>query len=120
MKVFICLALFAICIVDVSKAAAIENQEESALQYEPTYDGSEVYEAIEEHSRQRRQTSHGQAGVDIKNQRGTTSVNAQVGRVWESNNGRTRVEANANYGRDYGRHGSRPNYGANVGLTHRW
>ncbi|XP_055304928.1 uncharacterized protein LOC129569789 [Sitodiplosis mosellana] len=120
MKVFICLVLIAICNVAVNQAAAIDIQEESALQFEPTYYEGQAYDAIDEHSRPRRQTSNGQAGVDIKQQGRTTSVNAQAGRVWQSNDGRTRVEANVNYGRDYGRGGSRPNYGGNVGISHRW
>lgn len=121
MKVFICLALIVICIVVINQAAAIDTQEESlALQFEPNYLEGDYFDAIEKHSRQRRQTSKGQASVDVHKERGRTSINAQVGRVWESQNGNTRVEVNGNYGRDYGRGGSRPNYGANVGIKHRW
>lgn len=116
MKVFICLLLVAAFNVAVNQAAAINAQEQIS-----THHNGEPYNAvIAEHSRQRRDSGNGQASVDIKQNRGTTSVNAQVGRVWESNNGRTRVEANANYGRDYGRGGSKPNYGGNIGISHKW
>lgn len=121
MKLFICLVLITICNVAVNQAAAIDTQEESKLiQFEPSYYQGEIYDVNEEeHSRQRR-SSKGQASIDIQKQRGRTSVNAEVGRVWESKNGRNRVEANANYGRDYGRGGSKPNYGGNVRFEHKF
>lgn len=69
MKVFIWLALIAICNVVVNQAAAIDTQEGEALQFEPIYYKGAVYDAIEEeHSHQRRQTSNGKASVDVKQQ----------------------------------------------------
>lgn len=111
MKAIVCVALIVVCGIAFNQAIPIdaENVHFEHNDFDVTF----------EHSRQRRD-SKGQASIDVQRQRGTTSVNAQVGRVWSSNNGRTTVEANANYGRDYGRHGSRPNYGGNVQLKHRW
>lgn len=119
MKFIIFLGLIVILNVAVSQTAAINVQNESELQIEPRY-FEEKIDAIEEHPRHRRQTSNGQASVDVQRQGGRTSVNAQVGKVWETNKGNTRIEVNGNYGRDFGRGGSKPNYGANVGINHRW
>lgn len=120
MKLFICLVLIAICNVAVNKAAAIDVQEESELQIEASHPDAEAYGYVEEHSRHRRQASNGQAGVNVRRQGGTTSANVQVGKVWQSSNGKTQVEVNGNYGRDFGKGGSKPNYGANIGIKHRW
>lgn len=119
MKAFICFALIVICNVVVNQAATFNIQAEYPSQFEPdSVDGV----VNDEYSRQKRAADNGkgQASVDVQKERGRTSVNAQVGKVWESNNGRTTVEANANWGRDFGRGGSKPNYGANVGIRHRF
>jgi hypothetical protein len=64
------------------------------------------------------------AGVDISRQRPFgTQVSAQAqGTLWRSNNGRTSVDANANWSRTYGgRFGtSRPNYGGMVTFKHKF
>ncbi|XP_031621613.1 uncharacterized protein LOC116339721 [Contarinia nasturtii] len=120
MKVIIYSALIVVCIAAFNHAAVINNQIPDVVEFEPTYDEGALYDAIEEHLRHRRQTSNGQAKVDVQQNRGTTSVNAQVGRVWESKDRNTRVEANVNYGRDYGSGRSKPNYGGNIGITHRF
>lgn len=118
MKAFLCLAFIVICNIVVNQAAVVDIHNGLASQFDPNNFDGEVFDIVDVHSRQRRQSN--QASIDVQRQRGGTSVNAQVGRVWESNNGNTRVEANANYGRDYGRGGSRPNYGGNIQFRHRF
>lgn len=122
MKAFICFAVIVICNVVLSQAAAIDGHDDSVLPFEQDHLDAELFDTIDDHSRQRRAADNGknQASVDVQKERGRTSVNAQVGRVWTSNNGRTTVETNANWGRDYGRGGSKPNYGANILIRHRF
>lgn len=122
MKAFICLAVVVICNIILSQAAAIVVHGNSVQPLEQGYLDAELFDTIDDHSRQRRAADNGkgQASVDVQKERGRTSVNAQVGRVWESNNGRTTVETNANWGRDFGRGGSKPNYGANILIRHRF
>lgn len=119
MKTFFCLALIVVCNCAVNQAAVNNILDESALQFKPSQLDDGIHAVIVEHSRQRRQAQN-QASVDVRRQGGGTGVNAQVGRVWQSNNGNTRVEANANWGRNFGHGGTRPNYGANVQFTHRF
>lgn len=119
MKAFICLVLIIVCNIVANQAAVIDIQPKFVSQNQPIYFEDKNLNVKTEHSRQRRQSN--QASIDIQNQRhGGTSVNAQVGRVWESNNRNTRVETNANWGRNFGHGGSRPNYGANIQFKHRF
>lgn len=119
MKAFIGLVLIVVCNIVANQAAAIDAQDEGAWQILPNYVEGEVLSSDAEHSRQRRQSN--QASVDIQNQRrGGTSVNAQVGRVWESRDKNTRVEANVNWGRNFGPGGGRPNYGGNIQFSRRF
>lgn len=114
MKAFLCLALIVACNVALNQAAAID-QDQSSLKFVPIQLEEDFENSFDDHSRQRRETkSSNTANVDVQRNRGTTSVNAQVGRQWELNNGRTKVEVNGNYGRDYGRHGSKPSYGGSA------
>lgn len=114
MKTFICLALIVVCNIAVNQAAAID-QDQSLSKIMPNHLENDSQNIFDGHSRQRRETkSSNTANVDVQQNRGTTSVNAQVGRQWELNNGRTKVEVNGNYGRDYGRHGSKPSYGGSA------
>lgn len=117
MKSFICLALIIVCIAVANQAAVIQPELVSLNQ--PNYFDNEIVDFKTEHSRQRRQNN--QASIGVENQRhGGTNVNAQVGRVWESNNGKTRVEANANWSKQFGHGGGKPNYGANIQFQHRF
>lgn len=121
MKAFVCLAVVVICNIVLNQAAHINSQDNSLYRFEQDGIDDAIIDVFDDHSRSKRAAdSKGQASVDVNRERGRTSVNAQVGRVWTSNNGRTTVEANGNWGRDFGRGGSKPNYGGNVGITHRF
>lgn len=117
MKLSICLALLVVYKIASTQSAAIEHFEDQAFELAKY----ELYSVEGEHLRQRREV---EAKVDIQKQKSQgTNVNAQVGgTVWSSGDGRTKVEANGNYNRQFGGpHGSsRPNYGGNVQITHKW
>lgn len=80
----------------------------------PTYGGGLTYS----------NSNGASAGVDISRQRPFgTQVSVQAQRaLWRSNDGRTSVDANANWSRNYGGAfgTSRPNYGGMVTFRHRF
>lgn len=128
MKVLITVAFIVLFNVAFIRSAAIEQFEDLDLQlgqdeWIPVGYYLTVAEEAEEdaHLRQRREV---EASVDVSKQRRQgTNVNAQVGgTVWQSGNGRSKIEANGNYGRQFGGPGgtSRPNYGGNIKFTHKF
>lgn len=65
----------------------------------------------------------GSAEVSVNRDRQGTDVNARVNaRIWESKNGRSELNGEANYNRHFGGSAgsSRPNYGAGLNFVHRF
>lgn len=135
MKIFIGLACLVILNIALSHSAAIEPIRSDGFSLEefkgddidPKSISDEVVQMMS-HSRQRREPKkkhrNVQASIDVEAQRRQgTNVNAQVGgTVWQSDNGRSKLDANANYNRRFGGPGgsSKPNYGAGVNFSHRF
>lgn len=92
-------------------------------QSDPTFDAQATSNL---HLREKREPRkrHGQASVDIQhNHRMGTDLNAQVqSNLWQSRNGRSNLDGNANFQQHFGGPGGRqrPNYGAGVQFTHRF
>lgn len=82
--------------------------------------------ALDSHLREKREPRkrRGEASVDIQhNHRMGTDLNAQVqSNLWQSRNGRSNLDGNANFQQHFGGPGGRqrPNYGAGVQFTHRF
>lgn len=74
-------------------------------------------------SKRIRREDRGSVSVGVNRDRSGTNVNAEAqAKLWESNNKRSSVDANANYNQRFGGPGgrSRPNYGAGVQFSHRF
>lgn len=95
----------------------LESQSDTTLDAQAT---------LNSHLREKREPRkrRGQASVDIQhNHRMGTDVNAQVqSNLWQSRNGRSNLDGNANFQQHFGGPGGRqrPNYGAGVQFTHRF
>lgn len=77
------------------------------------------------HLREKREPRkrRGEASIGIERNRLGTDVNAQVQRnLWQSQNGRSNLDGNANFQQHFGGPAGRqrPNYGAGVQFTHRF
>lgn len=82
-------------------------------------------EVLEVHLREKREPKkkRGSAEVSVNRDRAGTDVNARVNaNIWESRNGRSQLNGEANYNRHFGGPGgsSRPNYGAGLNFVHRF
>lgn len=59
--------------------------------------------------------------IGAEHQRGGSNLNIEAQRnLWRANNGRSSLDASANYNRQFGNGGGRPNYGAGLTFTHRF
>lgn len=77
------------------------------------------------HLREKREPrrKRGEASIGIERNRMGTDVNAQVqSNLWQSRNGRSNVDANANFQQHFGGPAGRqrPNYGAGVQFSHKF
>lgn len=73
--------------------------------------------------RQRREPQHGSLEVNAARDRFGTDVGARLNNnVWQSRDGRSQLNAEANYNRHFGGPGGtgRPNYGVGLNFNHRF
>lgn len=72
------------------------------------------------HLRPKRQERNS-VSIGAGRQNGGTNVNIEAQRnLWRSNNGRSSLDAQANYNRQFGHGGGRPNYGGSINFRHRF
>lgn len=67
----------------------------------------------------------GKANVAISHDDGSTEVKAEIGKRWQSDDGKTQIQANINFngkfnGGDLAAHPSNPNYSASLQIQTEW
>lgn len=123
----------------VAAAYPVENESETSIQrgmMDPNWPAeqyldlpnrpeSEAIAMLDLHLREKREPrkKRGEASVGIERNRMGTDVNAQVqSNLWQSRNGRSNLDANANFQQHFGGPAGRqrPNYGAGVQFSHKF
>lgn len=91
----------------------------------PNGAATEPRATLDLHLREKREPrrKRGEASVGIERNRMGTDINAQVqSNLWQSRNGRSNLDANANFQQHFGGPAGRqrPNYGAGVQFSHKF
>lgn len=133
MKFFVSI-LFTIALAVFATGFPVEESEQTELLQLETEKPINRIEAVKDslndkqpqHSREKREPRKRKrfdSNVDVQHSRQGTDLSASVGgQIWQSQNGRSEVNGNANYNRHFGgpSGSSRPNYGAGVQFRHRF
>lgn len=125
MKLFIVLVCVMVAIVSVSLAQPVDIDYVLANEIHTKIGIPSDEKTIDElpQVRERREAQNNQIGVSVDRSRQGTNLAAEAqARLWESRNGRSSLDGQANYNQHFGGPAGRqrPNYGAGLTFKHRF